>query len=71
MLAEKGFNKEKAPWNFYSDKYNVAVDVLPFGEIEEEHAVNFNERFTDLHVLGLREVLEDAAPLPIEEKIVN
>lgn len=70
-LVGKGFNKVKAPWTFYSDKYNVAIDVLPFGEIEEQHTVNFNERHTDLHVLGFSEVLEEAIPFPVEEKIVN
>jgi predicted nucleotidyltransferase len=70
-LIEKGYNKVKAPWTFYSDTYDVAIDVLPFGEIEEQHTVNFNERYTDLHVLGFKEVLEEAVPIPIEEKIVH
>jgi predicted nucleotidyltransferase len=70
-LVAKGYNKVKAPWTFYSDTYNVAIDVLPFGEIEEQHTVNFNERYTDLHVLGFSEVLEEAVSIPIEEKFVN
>ena len=70
-LIQKGYNKAKAPWIFYSDTYDVVIDVLPFGEIEEQYTVNFNERHTDLHVLGFKEVLEEAVPIPIEEKIVN
>ncbi len=70
-LKTKGFNKVAAPWTFYSDKYNVAIDLLPFGEIEENFTVNFNERYTDLHVLGFREVLEEAVQVHIEEKIAN
>lgn len=70
-LEEKGFNKVKAPWTFYSNEYNVAIDILPFGEIEEQDTVQFNERYTDLHVLGFKEVLEQAIPVNIEEKIVN
>jgi predicted nucleotidyltransferase len=70
-LVNKGFNKVKAPWTFYSQKYNVAIDVLPFGEIEEQDTVQFNERYSDLHVLGFKEVLEESEQVEIEEKIVN
>ena len=67
-LGERGFNKVKAPWTFYSDEYNVAIDILPFGEIEEYDTVQFNKRYADLHVLGFREVLEQTVPIKIEEK---
>ncbi len=70
-LVDEGFNKVKAPWTFYSGTYNVAIDVMPFGEIEEQHTANFNERYVDLHVLGFAEVLGEAITFPIEEKIVN
>jgi len=70
-LGAKGFNKVAAPWTFYSETYKVAIDVLPFGEIEEDYTVNFNERYTDLHMLGFREVMEEAVPVQIEEKIAN
>ncbi|WP_043023824.1 hypothetical protein [Fluviicola taffensis] len=50
-LVNKGFNRVKAPWTFFSQKYNVAIDILPFGEIEEQDTVQFNERYSDLHVL--------------------
>jgi predicted nucleotidyltransferase len=52
-LEKRGFNKVKAPWTFYSDKYNVAIDLLPFGEVEEKDTANFNKRYSDLHVIGL------------------
>lgn len=70
-LQNEGFKKVKAPWTFYSDKYNVAIDILPFGEIEEKDTVKFNKRYSDLHVLGFKEVLEDAEQVQIEDKIVN
>lgn len=70
-LASKGFNKVDAPWTFYSEKFKVAIDLLPFGEIEENHIVNFDERYTDLHVLGFSEVMEEAVQVEIEEKIAN
>ena len=70
-LEQRGFKKVLAPWTFYSDTFKVAIDLLPFGEIEENYTLNFNERNTDLHVLGLREVMEEAVPVLIEEKIAN
>lgn len=70
-LVARGFKKVAAPWTFYSDAFKVAIDLLPFGEIEENYTVNFNERYTDLHALGFREVMETAVPVEIEEKIAN
>lgn len=70
-LEEKGLNKVKAPWTFFSEKYNVVIDLLPFGEIEEQDTVQFNERFTDLHVLGFKEVMEDSSQAQIEDVLVN
>lgn len=70
-LQGEGFTKVKAPWTFYSDKYNVVIDILPFGEVEEIDTLMFNERNSDLHVLGFREVLEDSEQVKIEDTIVN
>ncbi len=70
-LATRGFKRIATPWTFYSDVFKVAIDVLPFGEIEENYVVNFNDRYTDLHVLGFREVMEEAVQVQIEEKIAN
>ena len=70
-LSIRGFKSVGAPWTFYSEQFKVAIDLLPFGEIEENNTDNFNERYTDLHVLGFREVMEEAVPVEIEEKIAN
>jgi len=35
-LEGKGFHKAKAPWTLYHSEYNVAIDLLPFGQIEEK-----------------------------------
>jgi predicted nucleotidyltransferase len=70
-LSIRGFKSVVAPWTFYSEQFKVAIDLLPFGEIEENNTDNFNERYTDLHVLGFREVMEEAVPVEIEEKIAN
>lgn len=70
-LESKGFNKVKAPWTLYHPDYNVAIDLLPFGEIEQNDTVGFNERYSDLHVLGFKEVLAEATEVGIEEKIAQ
>lgn len=70
-LEERGFKSVTAPWTFYSDTFKVAIDLLPYGEIEENYTVNFDERYTDLHVLGFREVMEEAVAVEIEEKIAS
>lgn len=70
-LESSGFRKASAPWTFYSDTFKVAIDVLPFGEMEEHSTINFNERHTDLHLLGFPEVMEEAVTVYKEEKIAN
>lgn len=70
-LVAKGFRKDPEPWRFLSDKYMIRIDVLPFGGIEDDHMVSFNDRYTDLHVLGFQQVLEAAEPILVEESIAN
>jgi predicted nucleotidyltransferase len=70
-LEKKGFVKVAAPWTFYHKGFDIVVDVLPFGEIEENYTVNFNERTTDLHVLGFKEIMSAPAQVKIEETLVN
>ncbi len=43
---------------------------MPFGEIEEPYTVGFNERQSELHVLGFKEVLGHPEYLLIEDKQV-
>ena len=70
-LVSKGFNRVKAPWTFYSNQYNIAIDILPFGEIEQQDTFQFNERYTDLHVLGFKEVLEETDEVIIGDIVAN
>lgn len=71
LLVKEGFNKVKPPWTIYHPEYKVAVDLLPFGQIEENDTVSFNKRYSDLHVLGFQEVLENASEVPVENKIAK
>lgn len=70
-LESKGFNKVEAPWTFYHPEYKIVIDLLPFGEVEENDTINFNERYSDLHVLGFKEVLAQSKDIFIEEKIAH
>jgi predicted nucleotidyltransferase len=67
LLEEEGFNKVKAPWTLYHQRYNVVIDLLPFGEIEENNKEPFNRRYPDLHVLGFKEILESSEEIRIDE----
>lgn len=70
-LEKQGFNKVAAPWTLYPPAYNVVIDLLPFGEIEQQYTTSFNERVTDLHVLGFKEILENPEQVEVEEIVIN
>lgn len=70
-LKKAGFNKVEAPWTLVHPEYDVVVDLLPFGEIEENNMIGFNERYTDLHVLGFKEVMKDSREYEIEDRVVH
>jgi predicted nucleotidyltransferase len=70
-LEEVGFNKVEAPWTLVHPDYDVVIDLLPFGEIEQNNTVGFNERYTALHVLGFKEVMKDSQEYEIEDRVVH
>lgn len=70
-LEKKGFHKLKAPWTVYNNKFNVAIDILPFGEIEQRNTVQFYKRYSDLHVLGFKEILVSFKENRVGDKIVR
>ncbi len=70
-LETKGFRKAKEPWTYYFQKDNVVIDLLPFGQIEENDTEHFNKRYSDLHIIGFQEVLESPSSVQIEDKWVN
>lgn len=70
-LERKGFVKVAAPWTFRHPQFDVVVDVLPFGEFEENYTEDFDERRTDLHVLGFKEVMSQPTQVEIEDLLVN
>ncbi len=66
-LTTHGFNPTKDIYTLYHQKFNVAIDLLPFGEIEENDTINFTERSVDLVVLGFKETLEEAKRISIDD----
>jgi predicted nucleotidyltransferase len=71
VIKDRGFTRLDAAWRFYHKKFDMVVDLLPFGEIEENDTIGFNERTTDLHVLGFKEVMENANEIEINETRVR
>ncbi len=70
-LQKVGFKKQEDPWRFSHNEYEITVDLLPYGEIEEKNTVNFVERKTELHVLGYKEILPDSRQYEIEGRTVQ
>lgn len=71
-LVKNGFNEIKEiPHRVYHPEYKVAVDILPFGQIEQNYTVKFSDRLTELHVLGFTQVLEDTREVRIGEITIS
>jgi predicted nucleotidyltransferase len=67
-LIAKGFNKVKGTAiTLFHPVYNVAIDVLPFGEIEEHHTLNFTEREVVMNVLGFKETLSQYKEILVDD----
>ncbi len=68
-LSTHGFNQAKDIYTLYHPTFNVAIDLLPFGEIEEKDTIKFTERSVDLVVLGFKETLEEAKTISIDDNV--
>lgn len=62
-LLRQGFHATRQPYRVVHTATDTVVDVLPFGGIEEKGTVRFDERDTQLVMLGFAEVLQRADPL--------
>lgn len=58
-LVLEGFVKTKEPYRLNWSKGATVVDILPFGQIEENFTINFDQREIELLVLGYQEVSEE------------
>lgn len=66
-LCNIGFSEVKEPYRLIYQKTNTVLDLMPYGEIEQAHTVNFTERDLSLSVLGFKEVGEHIQKVEITE----
>ncbi|CAN5421463.1 hypothetical protein BH09BAC5_BH09BAC5_05230 [soil metagenome] len=66
-LLNSGFRDTKMPYRIIHDETNTVVDLLPFGQIEEEGTVKFTEREIEISVVGFREVNQIVQDVLIED----
>lgn len=58
-LVQEGFESTKYPYRLVWKNGQTILDLLPFGQIEENHTVNFDQREVELSVLGYSELSEE------------
>jgi predicted nucleotidyltransferase len=66
-LIKMGFRVHKQPYRLGHEITDTMIDLLPFGEVEEEGTVKFTDRKTELSVIGMKEVSEYAIEVQMEE----
>ncbi len=55
-LEQEGFEKTRDPYRLNWNGGETVIDLLPFGQIEQDYTVNFTERSIELSVMGFREI---------------
>ncbi|WP_339655357.1 hypothetical protein [uncultured Maribacter sp.] len=66
-LYNRGFKKTNEIYRLVYDKTNTILDLLPYGKIEQNHTINFDQRDMELSVLGFKEVGEQVENINIKE----
>ncbi len=69
-LLRKGFNKTSNEFTLYHPEFYTAIDLMPFGEVEEREKEQFTRRKIDLVVLGYRETLGHTEKVKIDEQLI-
>ena len=67
LLVDSGFLETKEPYRLNWKEGRTLIDLLPFGQIEEDHTVNFNKRHIELSVLGFKEVNKEVENFRFDE----
>jgi predicted nucleotidyltransferase len=70
-LVRVGFRKVKEPYRLIHDTSNTVVDILPFGEIEEQGTVKFTDRQIEVSMVGMSEVLSQPEKIAFGKTIVK
>ena len=66
-LNKKGFENTKDPFRLNWSLGETVIDLLPFGQIEEDYTVNFDERDIELSVLGYSELNKELQNFYLDE----
>lgn len=66
-LQVRGFETTKIPYRLNWARSRTLIDLLPFGQIQEEYTVNFVEREIELSVLGYCELNEELQEFYVSE----
>lgn len=66
-LLKKGFETTLDPYRLNWKLGETVIDLLPFGQVEQDYTVNFDERDIELSVLGYRELNEELEEYYISE----
>jgi len=67
-LHNLGFRKTEETYRLIFDKTNTILDLMPYGQIEQDYTVSFTERDITLSVLGFQEVGEFSELVTIQEE---
>lgn len=65
-LIELGFEKTKLIHRMLFKQTNTVIDLLPYGQIEEDSTIKFTEREVEISVVGFKEVSESITEIEIE-----
>ena len=65
-LVAREFQPVQPPFTLRHAEHNVVIDLLPFGEIEENDTVNFTSKKVDLVVLGFKETLSETDTIRLD-----
>lgn len=66
-LRSRGFKKTNESYRLIYDKTDTILDLLPYGKIEQDYTVNFDDRDITLSVLGFKEVGDQAEEIIIKD----
>lgn len=67
-LCSNGFKTTTEAYRLVFDETNTVLDLMPYGEIEQEYTVNFIDRELSLSVLGFKEVGQHIEKVKILEE---
>ena len=67
-LCSNGFRTSQEAYRLVFDETNTVLDLMPYGEIEQEYTVNFTDRELSLSVLGFKEVGQHIENVKISEE---